>query len=705
MPASASAPLVALASTGYSFTLEIRATRQAVTTLIGSLPEPSDELARAVRGAAPDWEVAPADPPVPPDSNWLRHLARLQRQAPIWTPLCTLDAFEVDPLASLLEAAPIAADEQLLIRFLLRPAPADLVERFLPRLTRALPPTNSAELVGWMFGAAPRVPSYAPKVYQAILERLERVRFELLGAVALAGRDPRRLESLARSLTTAIRARQDDLELGRWTWWANPETLPSNWPNGARGLLLTPDELATLWHPPSAQVRLPGISFAASQQQSLLPTALVDNGGVLLGLHHTRGEQLPVRLPLRDLQLGHAILLGKTRVGKTTLAHQVTAQVKQLLPDSSLIVIDPNGDWALDYAARSVRADRVHKTYLIEFGDPELPPSLPILTPPPGVSIDAFTKLTFETIKLIFREHWSSTRMETIMFRTVASLVQLPGSTLLDVERLYTDTRFRQQVTQRVRDPDLRTYWRSFDRLSPGQQIQMTEPILNRLSVFTRSGAIRNITCRPERIFDIGGLIEEGVDVLISTAGAEIHDEADLLVELLISRIHLAMFARLGRSGTRSPVFLAIDESQHVKGPSLPVLLSEAAKTGLCVIALSQYLDQWSPELARSILGNVGTTIVFAVGPNDSATLARTIRPFSAHDAEDQDRFQALVKMRLDGASVPTFDVRTLPLERPADLAVLKQIREQSRARFTLPVRHQRSAPDLVEEVVDIFEE
>jgi hypothetical protein len=282
--------------------------------------------------------------------------------------------------------------------------------------------------------------------------------------------------------------------------------------------------------------------------------------------------------------------------------------------------------------------------------------------------------------------------MENVLFNTVAALAYNPGSTLLDIERLYTNPGFRRRILARVPDSVVRDYWNRFDEMSRTEQDQRIDPILTRIGFFTRSMAIRNITCRTDAGFDIAELIEEGADVLVSTVGADIHDEADLLVEFLVSRIHLAVISRLGKPGPRNPVFLMIDESQHVKGPSMPILLSEAAKTGLCVVALTQYLDQWTDALSDSIQGNVGTIITFQVGPNDSKKLTNILSPFTPVQAENLDKFEALVKMRVDGRSIPTFNINTLPLTDEPDEATYQQVVEQSRVRFTKP-KDQLMAP------------
>jgi hypothetical protein len=99
--------------------------------------------------------------------------------------------------------------------------------------------------------------------------------------------------------------------------------------------------------------------------------------------------------------------------------------------------------------------------------------------------------------------------------------------------------------------------------------------------------------------------------------------------------------------------------------------------------------------VSQAILGNVGTTIIFQVGPNDSRRLANMLLPYTPTDAENLDKYQALVKMRVEGKTFPCFDIKTLPLEAPADEAALDQIREQSRNRFTSPKDqlHKRSVP------------
>lgn len=644
---------------------------------------------QAVHGADPTFDVT-VEPHQPPTRVAERLIGSIQRSSHgDVLPLRDLDSFDpIDPLNRIFGAALPLGGDTFELRYLARPIDAVRFKQAASELTRPRVPLSFTEVIATLIGKGPRIARFEPRLQRQLEERLLAAPpVELLVAISLAGSDPTRLEHKARGISAALASRFDaghgGLTTTEWRRSSAPLPLATDWKQRPSGVLVTVTELAALYHRPAQDSVIPVAHL--KRPPTLLPPELEHARGILLGTHRQHEREVPIHLPVDELRLGHLVALGKTRVGKTTLGHQIVAQLPRLLPEASLCIIDPNGDWALDFAARSVRPDRIDRTYLLELGDTEHPPALPILSPPAGVALDTFIKTTFETFKLIFRDHWSPTRMETIAFKTLAALCQVPGSTLRDVERLYTNPAFRQRLIARLPDADLRAYWSAFDRLSSSEQTSRTDPILNRLSVFTRARAIRNITCRTDDGFDIGAVLAEGADVLISTAGADIRDEADLLIEFLVARLQLAMFARLGTSGRRRPVALAIDESQHLKGPALPSLLSEAAKTGLFVVAMSQFLDQWTEPLANAILGNVGTTVVFAVGPNDSRRLGHALRPFRAEDAEDLDKFEALVKLRVDGRSMPAVDIRTLPVASPRNETALQRIREQTRARFTRP--------------------
>ncbi len=106
---------------------------------------------------------------------------------------------------------------------------------------------------------------------------------------------------------------------------------------------------------------------------------------------------------------------------------------------------------------------------------------------------------------------------------------------------------------------------------------------------------------------------------------------------------------------------------------------------GLSLMLLTQFLDNWGDALCQSVINNVGGLFAFQLGPDDSKRLSNTLTPFSSDVVENLDLHEAIVKMRLDGRTLPAFDMRTLPIQRPSQPSVLAQIREQTRRRFARP--------------------
>jgi hypothetical protein len=103
-------------------------------------------------------------------------------------------------------------------------------------------------------------------------------------------------------------------------------------------------------------------------------------------------------------------------------------------------------------------------------------------------------------------------------------------------------------------------------------------------------------------------------------------------------------------------------------------------------------LGQLKGTLLESVIGNVGATVVFQCGLNDAKLLAPYFgQEFSAEDLMNLPVYQAAVKMRYAGQTLPAFNIQTLPpprdfnIERAQDREAL--IRSHSVARYTPKTR------------------
>jgi hypothetical protein len=83
----------------------------------------------------------------------------------------------------------------------------------------------------------------------------------------------------------------------------------------------------------------------------------------------------------------------------------------------------------------------------------------------------------------------------------------------------------------------------------------------------------------------------------------------------------------------------------------------------------NQFLGQLEGGTLDAILGNTGTTVMFACGSQDAEDLGKYVKPtFDSQTLMNLDRFQAVVKLQQSGKSLPAFLMQTVaPPERPSD--------------------------------------
>jgi hypothetical protein len=675
--ASASAVTLALFIAQLPLILEVLVGFEQVRLAINCLASDSLLVTRAVRGATSSWGIGPAEPPVPPSGKHRQvYLLEHQTGEPDMPLAAIGQTGKADPLAALLEATqPLSDDEQVLIRFAIRPANITEQEQAAERLYRRVMPLTLPEITATAFGNPPMLPRFEHRLQQHLEERLRGPIFAFTGVVALTGHAPADLTMRGRSLQMAF-GNHFQLKLRRACGEEVTGVI-------CRPLLVTTSELATLWHVPGADVVIPGIQHRL-RPQTIVPSPLQNpgDGAILLGTHYQRGQEVSAHLARADLQAGHAAIVGRTGTGKSTLTHQILRQIMAMRDRPGVALIDPHGRLASSLIGQSLPPDRLDDVIFVDLSDVEYPVGLPLFWSPPNLSRDVVVENTFSLIRLLFQESWSSTRMADLVYAVTATLCRFPGATLFDAPQLLTEPGFRRSVLRHLDDPVALDFWQEFEGLSDSARRETIRPALHRLRSLYRSPAVRNIVCQPQGL-NFLDVIDRGQILVVSLAGEEASAETDMLGELVIARLHLAAMARLARpEGEQRPLFLAIDESQRFQGASLPILLSEARKASLTLLLITQYISGWDEKLAASVLGNVGTLIAFRAAAQDSRRLSASLTPFSPEELENLDRYEAIVKLQFGGKTLPAFDVITPKLPDQSSEERLAYVRERTRSLY-----------------------
>jgi len=364
----------------------------------------------------------------------------------------------------------------------------------------------------------------------------------------------------------------------------------------------------------------------------------------------------------------HLYVVGATGAGKTTLLkHLILADVQQR---RGALVIDPKGglvDELLAHIPRSREGDIV----LIDLADPDWIVGLNPLGTREGAS-QVMCEELIDLLHRLFPDSWGP-RMERVLRFALLALMEVPGSTLLDLEPFLLSSRFRTVLLQRVRDQRLRAFWfQEFGLLSSGQRLQIVEPVLNKVGPLLSIRPLR-LMLGQERGLRLRQAMDSGKIVLANIPEGLIGATASALVGSLL--VVMTQQAALSRAdlpeNDRLPFGLYVDEAQNFVTAGFVKLLDTARAFGLSVCLANQVLRDFPDDLQRALLGNVGSLVAFRLGEFDLPLIASRFAPaFAPRELVNLETFHAAVKTIASGQPQPAFSLFTEPLgEGDADVA------------------------------------
>jgi hypothetical protein len=358
---------------------------------------------------------------------------------------------------------------------------------------------------------------------------------------------------------------------------------------------------------------------------------------------------------------GHMYLIGKTGTGKSTLIQNMAAHDVEM--GYGLALIDPHGDLA-EGVLELIPARRIDDVIYFNPADLEYPLAFnPLENVAPDHRYLAASGM-ISVLKKVWADFWGP-RLEHILRNSLLTLLENPGSTLLDLPKLLTDERSREAMLRRVTHPQVRDFWFSeFAKYSAWLRSEAISPILNKVGQFLTSIPLRNIVGQRKSSFDFRTLMDEGKVLVVNLAKGRIgEDNCSLLGAMIVTKIQLAAMSRADVSeGKRRAFYLYVDEFHNFLTLSFADILAEARKYGLNLVLAHQYLEQLDEKLRAAVFGNVGTLISFRVGVEDATLLAREFYPiFSETDLVNLANYSIYLKLLIDGAPSQPFSAVTLP--------------------------------------------
>jgi hypothetical protein len=386
----------------------------------------------------------------------------------------------------------------------------------------------------------------------------------------------------------------------------------------------------------------------------------MDDWHIVLGIRETWGQEQPFALTSRDRRQ-HLYTIGKSGSGKTTLLRNLIVQ--DIMAGHGVGIIDPHGDLAtelLDY----IPPNRVDDVVYFNPADMEFPIGVNLLgaTPPDRRHLVASGVVSI--FKTTWPEFWGP-RLEYILYAAVAAVLDCENVTLLGVQRMLTDAKYRSWVVRQIKDPMVKSFWvNEFANYDKKFLHEAIAPIQNKVGQLLMSPHLRNILGQVKSRIDARSMMDNGCIFIADVSKGKIgEDKSNLLGAMLVTQFQLAAMSRADvPEHERRDFFLYVDEFQSFASDSFISILSEARKYRLCLTLSHQYTDQLRPEIRDAVFGNVGSILSFRVGQRDAELLEREFGgAYSARRFIELNNHEVCVKLLKDGQYAEPFTGRTLP--------------------------------------------
>jgi hypothetical protein len=353
-----------------------------------------------------------------------------------------------------------------------------------------------------------------------------------------------------------------------------------------------------------------------------------------------------------DERARHIYVVGKSGSGKSTLLFNIA--MLDILAGQGVAVIDPHGDLA-EAIADSVPRWRINEICYLNVADTEQPVGFnPLANVPPERRALAASSMV-SAFKHLWGDSWGP-RLEHFLYHGLSALLDRPHATLIDLPRLYTDERFREETVRYVSDPITRRFWEhEFSGYDQRFRTEAVAPILNKAGQFATSPNVRAIIGQTSPKFDLSFAMRNRRIVIANLAKGVIGEQAaNLLGSLLVSHLQLVAMSRsMIAAHERVPFFVHVDEFQSFGTDAFASLMSEARKYGAHFCLSHQFTDQIAPHVRSSVLGNAGTLIAFRVGGADAALLAPEFHPMEPNTLAAQVPFKAWLRRAASGDRYP----------------------------------------------------
>lgn len=428
-------------------------------------------------------------------------------------------------------------------------------------------------------------------------------------------------------------------------------------------------ELASIFHFPTKFTETPKVVWLGSKKAP--PPQHLPTGGVLLGYNTYRGVETEVRIEAED-RMRHMYVIGRTGTGKTTVMENMIVQ--DIRNGDGVCVIDPHGD-LVEHVLEQTPKERAEDVVVFAPADTDRPVGMNMLEFYGDESKDFVVQEMIAIFYKLFPPEMIGPMFEHQMRNVMLTLMadaNNPG-TIVEIPRMFTDEEFQKQRVEKVRDPVVRAFWeQEMAKTSDYHKSEMLGYLVSKVGRFVENEMMRNIIGQAKSGFNVSDIMNNQKILLVNLSKGTVGEvNSDLLGLVLVSKIQMAAFQRAAMpESQRKDFFLYIDEFQNYTTDSIATILSEARKYRLGMTIAHQYVGQLVTEggdakIRDAVFGNIGSMMAYRIGVDDAEIFAKEFEPvFDANDVINIEKFNAYIKLMVNGTTSQPFNVTVPPPER-----------------------------------------
>lgn len=436
-------------------------------------------------------------------------------------------------------------------------------------------------------------------------------------------------------------------------------------------MLLGTGELASMFHLPN--VKYNKVETIKWQNFKVAPAPKnIPDDGLYLGTNTYRGEKKKIFMNNED-RFRHFYIIGQTGTGKSSIIELMARQ--DLHNGKGICVVDPHGS-LIENILPYIPRERADDVIYFNPADTERPMGLNLLEGKTPEERDLIALDAMNMMVKMYGEEIFGPRIQDYFRNGCLTLMEdeEEGGAITDLVRLFTDDEWGKYKVSKVKNPVVRSFWENqMAKTGQREKQEMIPYFAAKFGQFVTNTLMRNIVGQTKSSFDVGECMNSGKIILMNLSKGLIGDiNSTLLGMIVVNKIQVAAMRRQRETADkRKDFFLYIDEFQNFVTPSIESILSEARKYRLGLVLAHQYIDQLEKDsklsgavsLKGAIFGNVGTMMMYKIGPQDAEVAAKEMAPtFSEQDLVNMDAFKGSMKLCINGQPSRPF---TLEVPRP----------------------------------------